>query len=222
MNRYKLIIFDLDGTLLNTKEGVIAAVEYTIKQIGYKQLCPERMDGFIGPPIQESFIREYGIEGDEVQKVATIFRNRYKDYDLLKAELYDGILETLKELKGAGVTLAVATYKREDYALKILDYFGLSDYFNVIHGADHENKLKKSDIIRMCMDEVGIKERQKILLIGDTENDETGAKKVGIDFLGVSYGFGYKVNEEIMGSYAIGYANNPIEILNYVFENEKD
>ena len=213
-NKYDLIIFDLDGTLLNTKEGIVSSVKYTIEKMGYKEISDKEIDSFIGPPIQDSFAREYGISGDELQVVATTFRDRYKYHDLYKAEVYEGIVDVLSEIKKRGMLLAVATYKREDYAKMILKHFNIDGFFDVIHGADHENILKKSDIVRMCVEETGIRDKERVLLIGDTENDEKGAKAIGVNFLGVLYGFGYR--EETNRSDANEYAREPKEILEYI------
>lgn len=210
--RYKLAIYDLDGTLLNTAEGVLAATKYTIKHFGFPELNDEQMEAFIGPPIQDSFARAYNLDGPILQDIATVFRDRYKNVDLLKAVPYDGIFDSLQDLRSNGVKLAVATYKREDYALKILEYFGFEKYFDVMHGADHNNVLKKSDIVELCINETGVMEKNQVVLVGDTTNDEVGAKKVGIDFIGVTYGFGYQDIQSQEKADAIGFAATPLEV----------
>ena len=210
--RYKLAVYDLDGTLLDTAEGVLAAAKYTIKQFGFRELDDNQMNSFIGPPIQESFAKAYHLEGDILQDIATVFRNRYKNADLLKAVPYDGIYDSLQSLQDNGIKLAVATYKREDYALKILEYFGFDKYFDVMHGADHNNVLRKADIVEKCINEIGMIEKKSVVLVGDTVSDETGAKKVGIDFIGVTYGFGYHDIQARDKAGAIGFASSPLDV----------
>ena len=209
--KYDLVLFDLDGTLLDTSEGILSAVRYTI---AYYQLIPlseERIRRFIGPPIQNSFIHEYGVSPEMGNEYAAVFRDRYKDHDLLKAVLYPGIVETLMEMKSLGCKLAVATYKREDYALKLLDSFGLLLLFDVAHGSNFSGMQKKSDIIQMCIDEVGVTQKNKIVLVGDTESDRIGAQEVGVDFIAATYGFGYSEEDSFEKK-----INTPEQLLNYL------
>ena len=214
--RYRLAVYDLDGTLLDTAEGVLAAAKYTIKQFGFRELDDRQMRSFIGPPIQESFAKAYHVEGDILQDIATVFRDRYKNVDLLKAVPYDGIYDSLLDLRNNGIKLAVATYKREDYALRILEHFGFNKYFDVMHGADHNNVLRKSDIVEQCIIETGMTEKGTVVLVGDTISDEAGAKKVGIDFIGVTYGFGYQDDKAREKADAIGFASTPFEVKNMI------
>ena len=220
MKKYDLAIFDVDGTLLDTTEGVLSAVAYTIKQSGLKPLSASEMMSFIGPPIQDSMQRIYGIEGEPLQALATIFRNRYKDYDLLKAAPYEGIYEVMTALKLAQVEIAVATYKRQDYAAQILSHFGFDKYSKLLYGADHENKLKKKDIIELAIAASGVQDRKRMVMIGDSAHDAIGAKIAGVDFLAVTYGFGFKSGEDMQEFCPIGIADTPREITAYIANQE--
>ena len=110
--------------------------------------------------------------------------------DLCKAKLYDGVLETLSKLKQRGVKVAVATYKREDYAAKILDVFRITPYCDWIQGSDFAGKLSKADIIELCLQKLNV-DKSKVLMVGDTEHDMIGAQNAGVNFLAVSFGFGF-------------------------------
>ncbi len=214
-NEYGAVIFDVDGTLLNTAEGVLSAVKYTIRQYGLRELSENELQTFIGPPIQNSFQKHYGItDYDQLQTIATTFRNRYKDVDLLKAEPYEGIYELCEALTANGIRIAIATYKREDYAIKLLKHFRFDRYTEIMYGADHENKLKKSDIICKCLDALQITEKHQAVMIGDSENDAKGAEQIGLDFIGVTYGFDFRTSDDIMKySTAIGSADFALDIL---------
>ena len=220
MKDYKLIIFDLDGTLMDTSEGIISAVKYTIDHFGLHELTGEALATFIGPPIQDSFSKSYGLDGPILQEIATVFRERYKSVDLLSAKPYPGIFDTLTKLKKAGKALAVATYKREDYAIDLLRYYGFERYFSIIHGGDHENKLKKEDIIRLCITETSGANKNNCLLVGDTVNDSLGAEMTGIDFLGACYGFGFRSREEVMLHGSVGAAESPEELVRFCLRVE--
>jgi phosphoglycolate phosphatase len=210
----KGVLFDLDGTLLNTTEGVLDSAKYTAKKMGYNELPNEILIKFIGPPIQESFKIYYGSNSETAQKAANIFREHYKNEDLFKAVPYDGIIEFCNWLKNKKYRIAVATYKREDYALNLLHHFNFAKYCVSIHGADNENKLSKADIAQICIEEMACK-RDEVVLIGDTEHDAVGAEKAGIKFIGVTYGFGFKTIDDVKAYKHIGYANNVSELYKF-------
>ncbi|SEW07797.1 HAD family hydrolase [[Clostridium] fimetarium] len=212
---YEIAVFDVDGTLLDTTEGVLAAVKYTIEKHGLEQITDEQLLTFIGPPMQDSFAKVYGIDGELVQELTTTFRNRYKDYELFKAKPYDGIYEVFDELQKKGVKLAVATYKRQDYAEAILKHFGFDKYTNILYGADHQNKLKKVDIIEKCMNDLGVTDYSNAVMIGDSGHDANGAKLIGMDFIGVTYGFDFRTSEDVAKYPCAGCAHTTLELLKF-------
>lgn len=211
----KAILFDLDGTLLDTSKGVIESAVLTAKKLGYEELPYSTMMTFIGPPIQDSFKKHYHSNDETAQKAANIFRNYYLEYATTNANVYPGVHELMKELNRRKVKIAVATYKREDIALKILKNFKLDVYCDVIHGADNFNKLTKTDIINICINEIDI-DRKEVALVGDTEHDAVGALKAGISFIGVTYGLGFKSDNDILNFPNIGIVNNIKDILNII------
>lgn len=215
MPDFDVVIFDLDGTLLDTSEGIRASVRYTIERHGFPMLNDEVINSFIGPPIQNSFARVYGLQGEIIQEIATTFRNRYKECDLLKAVPYDNIYKVFEELTKRGIKTAVATYKRQDYAESILQYFGFDKYTDSIYGADHENRLKKKDIIENVLKNNGVRDYSRAVMIGDSDNDAIGAKDIGIKFIGVTYGFGFKTSEDVFKYPAIGCADTVEKILDF-------
>ena len=213
--KYELAIFDLDGTVLDTKEGLLSAIKYTIREMGYEMLSDSVLSTFIGPPVQDSFAREYGLEGPVLQEIATVFRNQYSTVDLLKAAPYEGIYDLFQGLKVRRVQSAIATYKREDYAVKLLKYYGFDRYTEIMYGGDHENRLKKKDIIEKCIRDSGVTDKSKIVMIGDTIHDALGAELVGVDFIGVTYGFGFRTIEDVMEQKAVGCAATALGILEF-------
>lgn len=194
--KYELVIFDVDGTLLDTSEGVLSSVKYTIERFGFDMPDDKQLRTFIGPPIQRSFADTFGLSGDIIQEMTAVYRDRYKGDDLIKAVPYEGIYECFDSLESNGIKTAIATYKRDDYAQRIMKHFHFDDHTKIIHGADDNNKLSKSDIIEICINESGIP-KEKVLMVGDTDNDAIGAEGIGVDFLAVTFGFGFKPGEEI-------------------------
>lgn len=216
MNKYKLVVFDLDGTLLDTSEGIMSSVRYAIEKTGRNMLSSEEIAAFIGPPIQDSFAAAYGLDKSAANEMAKVFRERYSSEDLLLAKPYEGIYDLLQELSVRGTKTAVATYKREDYAVRLLKSYHFDEYMDTMYGSDMEGLLKKQDIIEKCIAAAGVTKEQ-VLMVGDTFNDEVGAEKLGVDFAAVSYGFGYKKAEDVpKKENIIGCADTPLGLLNLV------
>ena len=212
MQHFDVVVFDVDGTLLDTSEGVLASVKYTIGKHNLLEIDEETLRTFIGPPIQDSFARVYGLSGDILQELATTFRNQYKDVDLLKAVPYEGIFDVFEALLANGIKPAIATYKRQDYATKIMRHFGFDKYTDIIYGADHENKLKKRDIIELALKDSGVSDFSKAVMIGDSDNDAIGAEGIGTEFIGVTYGFGFRRKEDVNKFKNVGIADTAKEL----------
>lgn len=210
-----MIIFDLDGTLLDTSEGSIKSIDFTIKRMGYAPISEETKRSFIGPPIFNSLQSTYHLSDDEAHKATEVFREAYKHKFLYEARIYDGIVPLLQTLCDKGYILAVASYKRDDYCKMLVQYFGLDVYFQCVLGSDSNNTLTKADIIRQCMQECNNTQAQNTLLVGDSAHDALGAQTLGLDFIAVTYGFGFKKGEAIPYPHK-GCVNTPIEVLDYI------
>lgn len=200
--KYQCIIWDIDGTLLNTQEGLVSAYMYTIKKLALPTKTAQEITHFIGPVPQNVFKDKFGMSAEKAQNAADIFRERYKNNDLLKACLYDGIVDVLQVLKKEGIKQAVATNKRQDYASDICHYFQLDEYCFPILGPDNISSKSKADLIRECMKSLNV---NTAVMVGDTNSDKEAANQAGIDFIGVNYGFGF--------SNISNYADTPLEIL---------
>lgn len=213
-NKIKSVIFDLDGTLLDTSEGIISSVCYTIKQYGLPQLTDEKLRSFIGPPIQQSFGKIYGISDQQkLQEMADTFRNHYKEGDVYKAKPYKGIYQTLKHLKEANFILTVATYKREDLAKQLLYKYEFDKYLDEIFGSESKNKLTKPDIIKNAIN-YSCFPSESCAVVGDSDNDATGAFDTGANFIAVTYGFGFKTKSDVNEYHNIGVAKKPLDLVN--------
>jgi phosphoglycolate phosphatase len=215
MKAYKLVIFDLDGTILDTTEGILASVEHAVKQLHLPSLTHEEMLTFIGPPVQESFAKYYGLSGRRLQEAADIFRANYSGDNLLLAKPYTGIYSVFDYLCTNNITPAIATYKREDYALKLLKHFKFDRYADIMFGADNENKLRKKDVILKCIEKSTEGNFRNIVVIGDTMHDAIGAAELSLDFVAVRYGFGFKNIDDLSQVNAVASVDHSLEIIEF-------
>lgn len=191
--RYKSIIFDFDGTLCNTGEGVMKSAKYALEAFGYA--VPENLDElsyFIGPPLLITFQEKYGADPTRASELVNKYRERYNDKGLYESKLYDGIESLLNALKNGGFKIAIASSKPQKYVEMLLDYFNIKKYFDVICGVSFKADCEpKSDIILRAMKSLET-EHNETLVVGDTHFDIDGARINHIDSVGVSWGFGTK------------------------------
>lgn len=189
------MIFDLDGTLIDSSEGIVRAVSEALKNLDYPILDEELIKSFIGPPIGKEIVKELGYGERELKEFNTEFRHLYKTKYLMRATIYSGIENLLIQLWGQRF-MAVATNKRMDYTLTLMDGLGLSKYFNTIEGSDFEGRLEKRDIITECLKSSKYKLSETVM-VGDTISDALAARACGVDFIGVTYGMGFKKPEDV-------------------------
>ncbi len=219
--RYEAVLFDVDGTLLDTSEGIVKSVKETIEHFNLPSPPEEDILKFIGPPIEWSFEGRCGVTGDNLKEVCGYFRDRYSNHNLLLAKPYDGIMDLLDYLKNKNIPIGIATYKKQDYAEKLLLAMGFGKYTDHIFGSDYGGKLLKKDIIKMCIDSLGVEDASKVLMVGDSNHDANGAKLAGSPFCGVSFGFGFGKfgGEDINEFEHVFYADHPME-MTVLFEEE--
>lgn len=195
-NKYSLIILDLDGTILNTSKGIFDSINYVIETMNLEKIDDSILKKFIGPPVFDSFKNYCGLNKDRAMEATKLYRKYYWEKGMFEAEIYDEVEEFLKTLKNKNIKLAVATLKREDQAIAILKHFNLYDKFDIVVGVDEANTRKKKDTILIAMNELQCKSKDEVLMIGDTLHDFEGAEKAGVDFAGITYGFGFEKKEK--------------------------
>ncbi|MCR4781327.1 MAG: HAD-IA family hydrolase [Lachnospiraceae bacterium] len=186
--KYKNILFDLDGTLTDSSDGIIKSVLYAYKKLGITPPDEEVLKTFIGPPLGDSFIKHSVPKEDEI-KAVDIFRERYNVKGKFENRPYPGIIDLLKELKEEGYRLYVATSKPEITAKEVLEHFDMAKYFDEIAGATLDgSREKKNDVIEYLLKKQGIED--DIVMVGDTIYDVVGAKKLDLPCIAVTWGFG--------------------------------
>ncbi|MFI3165686.1 MAG: HAD-IIIA family hydrolase [Bacillota bacterium] len=194
--KYKAVILDLDGTLLDTTSGVIEAVKKTIVQVGLQIPSANILKLFVGPPMQESFSKHFALNNDIALEYANIFRKNYGEGYIYIADLYPNVMETLQIIKNKGYRIALATNKSHENAMNILEKFKIDEFCDFAMGSDLKGLLKKKDIIKQCLQEINVNPSEAVY-IGDSFYDLEGAEANGMDFIGVSYGFGFQKGDSI-------------------------
>lgn len=202
--KYKYILFDFDGTLFDTSEGIIKGVRHTLEQNGYSVGEDKELYKFIGPPIVQAFKEFYGMTEKQALAAKDLYRKYYREEGLFLCKPIDGAKECLGRLLQAGCTLAVATSKPEMFARAILEKFGFSEYFSLIVGADpEETRLEKSEIISFVLHELQPDNLADVIMVGDRKYDVIGAKKAGLACIGLDSGFSDPGELENAGAAAV-------------------
>lgn len=191
MNKYKNILFDLDGTLSDPKEGITKSVQYALKKMNINEFDLNHLERFIGPPIHSSFAEFYNFDESQTKQAVELYRERFKEKGMFENELYPGIPSLLKILKKQEYKLIVATSKVTEFANQILKYFQLDPYFDLVVGSHLDGtRSSKAEIIQYILDHYNNDSPGDFVMIGDRKYDCIGANEVGIDSIGVTYGYG--------------------------------
>ena len=209
--RYPYVLLDLDGTLLDTAGGIMASIKDTLRVMKLPTPSAAELRSFVGPPIRDSFQRVCRLNDADATAAQDHFRTVYPQKFLFDAEEYPGMKELLASLKAAGVHLGVATNKPTWYAVPLLEHFGMSPRFEVMLGSD-EVLTNKTMVVDACLARMGFSKGEKAVLIGDTIHDQHGAQKSGIDFLAVTYGYGFEAGASCAACGAVAVCADAREI----------
>ena len=219
MKNFDVLLFDLDGTLTDSAEGIMNCAEHALNVMGIVEPDRNKLLRFIGPPLVDSFMDFYGLSREDAMKAVAAYRERYPVKGIFENRVYEGIPEALELLKNGGKRLAVATSKPEVFALRILDYFDLAKYFEVVTGAELSGERNaKAEVIAECLKRLGNPDKETVLMIGDRKHDVEGAKLCGIASAGVK--FGYAEKNELENAGADYVFDTPLQLAEAVL-NEK-
>lgn len=219
---YEILLFDLDGTLTDSKPGILNGVRYALEKQHLPIPDESVLNSFIGPPLLESYARHCSLTGDAAWQALLDYRVYYKERGEMENSVYEGIEDVLIALKNAGKRLLVCTSKPEETAERIIPYFGLDKYFEHICGATlDETRNTKPDVIRYALETCRIKVNEdtghydpaaleRVVMVGDRKHDAEGAAEVGIDCIGVLYGYGSQ--EELENAGATYIVQKPDEV----------
>ncbi len=201
MRDYQYLLFDLDGTLTDSADGILNSVLYALGKMGRQTMSREQLLAFVGPPLLDSFRNCCGMSTEEGEQATVYYREYFKEKGWMENRVYDGIPEALARLKDAGKKLYIATSKPEVFAKNIAEHFGIAGYFEEIIGASLDGSVsKKGDVIDLVIRKIGETHRSEILMIGDRDQDVNGAAQNRIPCLGVLYGYGSREELERAGA----------------------
>jgi phosphoglycolate phosphatase len=191
MNKYKVILFDLDGTLSDPKVGITKSVQYALQKMNIVESDIDKLECFIGPPLQVSFAEYYGFNEEETQRAIAYYRERFKEKGMFENKLYPNIPSLLFSLKEQGYILVIATSKPTVFAEQILKYFNIIDFFYSVVGSNLDGtRSSKTEIIQYILNQFKDYKPEEFIMIGDRKHDIIGANNTRIDSIGVTYGYG--------------------------------
>lgn len=213
--KYLSVIFDLDGTLLDTSQGIYSTVEYTLNLLEKEMLVGDAKKQLIGPPMYESFNRVCGLTKDESEKAVDIYRKRYEEVGQFRTVIYPGIIDLLDYLKSLDIRLGVASLKLDEFAKSTIQHFFDEKYFDIVLGSNNMVlRNLKSQLTLDCIKYLN-STPDKSVLIGDSFYDGRGAKEAKVDFIAAIYGFGFNSDESALEWNPVFSGNSPFKILEY-------
>jgi phosphoglycolate phosphatase len=201
---YRLILFDLDGTLTDPKPGITRAVQYALARYGVTVDDLDALIPFIGPPLHHSFARYYGFDDRRAREAVGFYREYFAETGIYENAVYPGIPQLLERLQSSGRRLIIATSKPTIYARRIVEHFQLDAYFTAVVGSDLDlTRVEKALIIGDILAAYPDVAREAMVMVGDREHDIIGARAHDLDAIGVTYGYGSRDELRAAGASAI-------------------
>lgn len=209
MRKYDYVIFDFDGTVTDTGEGILKSLQYSFEQMGDSVPDLSDLKKFIGPPIHYSFVTFYGVKEENVGKYIEKYRERYRKIGIYECCLYDGMLDTLKTLRENGIKIGIASSKPVSLIYDVMNYLKITELFDAVVGTqfDDSNHSGKKDLVLQSMEKLGAADKDRVLMVGDRYFDIDGANGAGVDSCGVLFGYGNEQEfKEHGATYIVGSA----------------
>ncbi len=213
----KYCFFDLDGTLIDSSEGILHSVAYALKKMGLPPLSEGEGYRFIGPPLVQAFGEQRGLSHEDCLCAVKYYRENYRAGGILECSVYDGIVALLQALRARGVICVLATCKPHEFARQILLHHGLDGYFSFVSGPEMDGtRNEKEEVIAYAIEQLGIG-GEDVIMVGDRAGDVFGAQRNGVRTVGVLWGFGSREELETAGAWQI--ASAPEEIPSLFSQN---
>ncbi len=218
MSEKKCVLFDMDGTLFDTSEGIKMCYRYGLEHFGITVKDDSELDRVIGPSLYDSYHEFYGLEGDDLKEAVRLYRELYSRKGIYKLRMYDGVEDMICSIKQDGHIIGLATTKPYVMADKILGFSGLKHYFDVICGSNLDGSMSdKYLLINTCLAQCGFTDKSRVYMVGDRFYDIEGAKAVGVHPVGVTYGFGCR--EEFLEAGAEYIVDSPKEVARMITDS---
>ena len=208
---YDVLLFDLDGTLTASAPGMLGGVHHVCREMGLEIPPDDILQQFIGPPMTTCFSVHFGLEGEALAQATRSYRAYYDRQGWMENGVFDGIFHMLTELRACGKRLGVATNKSMQDMTKITEHFGLAPYFDFMSGSDKAvGRQGKANVIAYALENLGVRDNSRVVMIGDRKYDVEGAAEKGIAAIGVAYGYGSRA--ELRNAGAIHVVETPMEL----------
>lgn len=191
MKSYDYVLFDLDGTVSDSKPGIITCIKYALDGKGIAYPDESVFDKMVGPPFRVSMKEFLGLDMPVIEQLITLYRGKYEVDGWRDCKLYDGVTDVLKALKERGKKLAIATSKPLKFTHLMIEGLGLSQYFDFVGGASCDaSRETKADVIRLVLENLKAEDMSRVLMLGDRLYDIVGAHECGVDCAAVMWGYG--------------------------------
>ncbi|MBV7560930.1 MULTISPECIES: HAD family hydrolase [unclassified Pseudomonas] len=186
----RTVLFDLDGTLTDPREGITRSVQYALSKLDIHEPDLVALEHFIGPPLLQCFMYTYSLSEARAWEAVNHYRDRFREVGLYENQLFDGVIELLQLLQSQGRTLYIATSKPTVFASEIARHFDFARYFKAIYGSELDGtRTNKVELIAHLLEQEGL-DAADTLMIGDRKHDLIGAHSNGLQAVAVGYGFG--------------------------------
>ena len=218
---YNVVLWDLDGTIMDTNDSIIQSVKHTLVSENLPNLTYEQLQAFVGPPLEDCFMKAFNCSMEDALKYSAVFRDHYKNKELFNAVPIEGVFDVMSIIKGLGINQALATFKSEPFSIPLMMRFGFNKYFDSMHGSILGIKTTKVKLMQRCLEDLGENDYSKVVMIGDTEYDLLASIELGCKFVGVNYGVGFKgiTDEERNNPNCIVFVDKITDILPYIIKD---
>ena len=216
MSRYDFVLFDFDGTVTDTGEGILKSLQYSFEAMGHEAPDLGDLKKFIGPPIHYSYTTFYGISEEQVGDYIKKYRERYREKGIYECYVYDGMRETIEELRKNNIRIGIASSKPVSLIYDVMNYLGITELFDAVSGVsvDDSNHSGKTFLVLDCMEKLGATDKERVLMVGDRKFDIDGGAGAGVDTCGVLFGYGSDEEfSEHIATYIIEKAEDLLDIV---------
>lgn len=191
MPQFETILFDLDGTLTDSKDGILRSLRYALDKMGIPCEAERPLDCFIGPPLLDTLRTHFDLCDAHAHQTVVAYREYFTEFGMFENAVYPDVIELLEELQDDGRILVLSTAKPTPYAETILRHFGLDRFFPRVVGANLDGtRLHKDEVIAETLRQLPAAAKRSIVMVGDREHDVLGARRNGLECIGVTYGYG--------------------------------